>query len=79
MHRSAVGELREVQMSAEIIDFVMHGGSFLELLSASNSLIIRENTGNFFIFDSEMPLRPPNYAGFIGFSTKFPTQRNREF
>ena len=43
-----------------------------ELLSASNSLIIRENTGNFFIFDSEMPLRLPNYAGSIGVFQQIP-------
>ena len=37
MHRSAVGELREVQMSAEIIDFVKHGGSFLEQIARARA------------------------------------------
>jgi hypothetical protein len=52
--------------NAKIADCLADDAVRCELLSGSNSLIIRENTGNFFIFESEEPLRPPNYVGSVG-------------
>src|SRR5271157_4170267 len=49
------------------------------MLSASISLIIRENTGNSLDFDHlGVDLHPEKVVSSLGFLLKFPTQPNRE-
>jgi hypothetical protein len=49
-----------------------------ELLSASNSLIIRESTGNFFDFGPYRTAPGGKGLCLVDHLSKFPTQRNRE-
>jgi hypothetical protein len=62
--------------NAKVADWVADDAVLCELLSTSNSLSIRKNTGNFAVLGL---LRSIEGRKSLGPLAEFPTKRNREF